>query len=326
MFYSLAVKMPPHFGFDPSDKTVKDRLLNFDSVLRTYYAGNAGSGLRPHLLYGSHEMATQRDPILLPGLTVSSLDRYDPTSPAILEREDTHTHEEVRQLTEALKPLLGHVSRGYQGDLDSEGRMHGRGTFFFPNGHIYRGEWRAGLRHGHGTYHFRCSSSSSLSLAMAEAPSPSPSPSPSIGIEHENANGRLNDSVYEGEWREGLMSGRGRLVLGAVEMEYSGEWAAGRPHGRGQQVFRRSGDEYSGEWRHGLMHGHGQFKYSSSGAMYSGSFRRDRFEGEGTYIHGTGESYQGQWKDGMMHGKGTFKYRNGTTFEGLWLFDKRVTI
>ncbi len=38
------------------------------------------------------------------------------------------------------------------------------------------------------------------------------------------------------------------------------------------------------------------------------------------------ESYNGEWKDGMMHGVGVFRYRNGTTYEGEWRMDKRVTI
>ena len=223
MFYSAAIPIPANFGAGAHDVTTTDRLLSFDSLLRSHYQSTSR---RPHFLYGSHESATLRDPILLPPFDVSYFDRYCPSYEPGLQhlagrgagqaeqgeggrRRGLAEVELIVALTEEVKLLLQYVRHGYQGDVDPLGRMHGRGTMYYPNGHIYEGEWKDGLRHGRGTYRFHTHADSDILLVTER------------NYDGENDNGRLNDSVYEGEWREGLMWGRGTLTCSSG-MTYTG--------------------------------------------------------------------------------------------------------
>ena len=42
----------------------------------------------------------------------------------------------------------------YIGERNAKGERHGHGTFTYPNGDIYTGEWRDGVQHGQGTLTF----------------------------------------------------------------------------------------------------------------------------------------------------------------------------
>ncbi len=39
----------------------------------------------------------------------------------------------------------------YEGDVDENGKPHGRGKGMFSSNNVYEGEWKNGLRHGKGT-------------------------------------------------------------------------------------------------------------------------------------------------------------------------------
>ena len=185
--------------------TVANRLLNFDSILRQHYDKHTDAVThtcyRPHFLYGSHESATLREPLLLPQIDVRFFDRYDPTYPAGLQCMYEEIEVDlVKGLTEEVKILLNYVKLGYDGELDNTGRMNGRGTMYYMNGHIYTGEWKYGVRHGHGVYRFYISADSDIHTITV------------LNNNRENRNGRLNDNIYEGEWRDGLMWGQGNLT------------------------------------------------------------------------------------------------------------------
>ena len=205
LFYSAAVPIPADFGLEFHDVTVANRLLNFDSILRQHYDKNTdpvtNTCYRPHFLYGSHESATLREPLLLPQIDVRYFDRYDPTYPAGLQCiYDQREVGLVKGLASEVKVLLDYVKLGYDGGVDSSGRMSGRGTMYYKNGHIYSGEWKHGLRHGQGVYRFYISTESDIHTITV------------LNNSRENRNGRLNDSIYEGEWQDGLMCGHGILT------------------------------------------------------------------------------------------------------------------
>jgi hypothetical protein len=81
------------------------------------------------------------------------------------------------------------------------------------------GEWRDGLRTGHGTY------------TMASG-------------EH-----------YEGDWRDGTKNGHG-VKTWANGSRYDGDWLDNRRHGRGAEVLA-DGSHYDGEWRDDFPNGLG---------------------------------------------------------------------
>ena len=109
---------------------------------------------------------------------------------------------------------------GYDGESNEQGEAEGRGTFRFPEGHVYVGEWKAGQAEGRGTFKW------------------------------------ASGSVYDGEFRAGARHGRGmlRFVDGEV---YAGEGNAGTIEGRGT-FCHGNGDIYDGEFRAGKTAGRGK--------------------------------------------------------------------
>ena len=64
-----------------------------------------------------------------------------------------------------------------------------------------------------------------------------------------------NGGIYEGEWFEGAMHGKGIYTFANGNI-YVGEWLKGCMNGYGVCNFV-DGDIYEGEWFEGLMQGNG---------------------------------------------------------------------
>ena len=122
----------------------------------------------------------------------------------------------------------------------------------------YEGEWKDGLQHGRGTFHF----------AAGEK--------------------------YEGDWRNGKPNGRGVKTY-ADGRRYDGEWKDNAKHGRGRLTWA-DGASYEGDWVSDAYHGHGVLQ--SAEATYEGAFRAHQFHGQGTKTFADGRKLQGDWKNG----------------------------
>jgi len=153
---------------------------------------------------------------------------------------------------------------------------------------------------------------------------------------------------YEGEWFQGKMNGKGKLVFGdsPLEMEgstYIGEFDKGiltsgqilsddglivyngsisnfRPNGRG--VAEDNGVTYNGEWKDGSRSGNGTIT-TADGSRYEGEWKDDMFNGQGVYTYSNGDRYEGQWKDNKYNGQGVRTFADGGRFEGEWKDGKR---
>ena len=111
--------------------------------------------------------------------------------------------------------LVWRGSRGeltYEGDY-VDGRMHGHGSFLWPNGDRYEGAWRDGHRNGHGAYTW------------------------------------ADGGRYEGNYADSKRHGHG-IRLWANGVRYEGEWRDGRPHGYGVRTDP-DGDVFEGTWKRG---------------------------------------------------------------------------
>lgn len=115
--------------------------------------------------------------------------------------------------------------------------MDGRGTYVFPNGDRYSGDWRDGKQHGFGLYVIE------------------------------------SGDIYEGEWSYGLKQGRGREVY-ANDSFFEGEFADNSKNGFGT-FYYNTGIRYEGGWRNGLRHG-AAVLYRSSDAREETEWRDDR--------------------------------------------------
>jgi hypothetical protein len=138
-----------------------------------------------------------------------------------------------------------------------EGRLEGLGTWYFTNGDRYVGAFRSNFPHGKGT------------LYTAEG------------------------TVTIGEWREGE-------YVGASEArpERLGCVAGDCQDGHGTYIFREATATYTGTFREGKPHGAGVIRYAN-GNRYEGDWEHGLFHGIGTLFQRDGTEVKGLWRNGQ---------------------------
>jgi hypothetical protein len=109
----------------------------------------------------------------------------------------------------------------------ADNRFEGEGRQLLPSGEDYIGQWRGGVRHGHGCW--------------------------------QRAAGGAEE--YDGEWAEGVRHGRGTLTEGEGSKVTKGRWERGvlredEPHHVGCTL--PDGATYRGGWLKGQRHGRGR--------------------------------------------------------------------
>jgi hypothetical protein len=171
--------------------------------------------------------------------------------------------------------------------------VSGYGSFTFPNGDNYTGEWANSNPHGRGKM-------------------------VSWG------------SVYEGNFRNGVREGKGvtRYSDGA---SYDGEYRNDNRDGTG--VFKWgpgqwAGDVFEGRWRNDVKDGAGVIKFAN-GNTYVGSYKNGLKEGKGvatfavdgkTSLRGlsttwnAGDVYDGEWRADRRHGACRYTFFNGEVY------------
>jgi hypothetical protein len=154
----------------------------------------------------------------------------------------------------------------YEGEF-LEGDIVGKGVYMYANGNRYEGEFtRPCQKHGKGKFSWK------------------------------------DGSIYFGEFRNGLRSGKGKMT-----------WVGGE----------FNGDCFEGEFLDGDVCGFGTYKYHN-GNVYVGNFRAPCVKhGEGIYTWKAGGEFVGMFKDGKRCGQGRMIYRNGNVYEGLYAESKR---
>ena len=236
--------------------------------------------------------------------------------------------------------FFGGCSKYYESNCNN-----GTGTFYYPNGSRYIGEWKNGKRHGKG----RIVKYSGII----------------------DKKWSFNGSEYNGEWKNDKEDGVGTLIGVDFDSKYIGEWKNGKRHGKGRYIFMGVFD-YEGEWENGKMHGritetqrfflddwvspgvtndsliieleklkidkisyylykngkyiatltgncdngNGTIIYKN-GAKYEGEWEKRMWDGYGKYNDSTGV-YEGLWKDNKKHGKGTLTYKSGNKEQQLY--------
>jgi hypothetical protein len=148
--------------------------------------------------------------------------------------------------------------------------ISGHGSFEFPDGDKYTGEWLNSKPHGQGRFEFR------------------------------------NGNLYVGTFRNGLRHGKG-VHTWARGNKYEGDYVNDKMHGKG--VFTSaSGNKYEGDYVNDKMHGKGVFT-SDSGNKYEGDYVDGKMHGKGVFTFPNGDTYEGAFVNGDFHGKGSFKFK-----------------
>ncbi len=150
----------------------------------------------------------------------------------------------------------------YEGNF-LEGAISGDGSFYFANGDYYEGAFVNGYAHGKG------------SMLYADG--------------H-----RVTGTWEEGEYvGEGSVAADGRT--GCLEGDCQNGW--------GTYVYEDGMAKYTGTFRNGLPEGQGVVHYAN-GERYEGEWVQGGFEGEGTLFLMDGTAVRGFWKDGTYMGEG----------------------
>src|ERR1700737_77206 len=134
-------------------------------------------------------------------------------------------------------------------------------------------------------------------------------------------------SEYTGDWRQGVMEGRGIMTFGQSSpslYSYNGEWKANKFHGEGVLSYRTfhqlpsTQAHYEGLFKMGKMDGQG-YRAGPDRDNYDGGWKEDKRHGTGTQIWADGSRYTGEGYDDRRHGSGTYyNDSDGVMYEGDW--------
>jgi len=144
---------------------------------------------------------------------------------------------------------------------------------------------------------------------------------------------------YEGDWKHGRWTGRGRLSNGDGDF-YEGGLKNDHKHGQGKMKFAdgrtfegeylngqmvegkmtyQDGSTYTGSWVDGMRHGRGRCVFTDE-SIYEGEFKEGEFFGHGKMTWNDGGWYEGEWLNGDMHGLGREVRADGSLrHDGEWL-------
>lgn len=172
----------------------------------------------------------------------------------------------------------------YKGDF-LDGKKHGNGSYVYANRYFhYDGDWLNGKKHGWGKF-------------------------------------TIGDSVYEGEFQEGEITGQGRRMW-ADGSTYDGWFQDGEMHGLGIRV-QSDGTRYEGQWRFNQRHGEGKLMFPD-GSCYEGIFCDHKVCGKGVFSRADGSILAGTFKDGLLCGRGRAQNAQGDVYEGDSVDGKKV--
>lgn len=162
--------------------------------------------------------------------------------------------------------------------------INGKGTFAYPDGSKYEGEFANKKVHGWGTWDYPNGDKFVGSFQK--------------GLEDgQGALYKKNGTVQVGQWIAGEYIGQsksGILKVGCVDGNCQ--------QGIGTYVYDEGVATYSGSFNNALPDGNGTCEYSN-GERYEGQWSRGAFNGVGTLFFNDGTTASGMWLNGTYLGK-----------------------
>ncbi len=147
----------------------------------------------------------------------------------------------------------------YEGQF-LNGSIHGAGTFYYYNGDRYVGQFRKGFKDGDGIMYYR------------------------------------DGTRLSGLWREGEFVNNGSL-----NTQREGCVSGDCYNGTGTYVFKDGNGKYVGSFLGGKAHGQGVIYYAN-GERYEGEMASGQFNGKGTYYKRSGTTISGFWQNSTYMG------------------------
>lgn len=155
----------------------------------------------------------------------------------------------------------------------------GYGTYVYPSGAKYIGEFSNGKLHGKGIFYYS------------------------------------DGNKYIGNWEQQLREGKGKMLFVSGN-EYFGQFKSNKMSGKGVMTYA-NGDHFEGLWSNNLQNGFGIFTYVN-GNRYEGQFVNGQYSGQGILYYADGSKYEGEWLENRRHGEGMMHYPDGETVFGKW--------
>ncbi len=117
-----------------------------------------------------------------------------------------------------------------------------------------------------------------------------------------------------------VFKGFGKFIM-ADGSFYEGQFKDGEITGNGLKLNKQSGTEYKGEFFEGCYHGKGHLRSKISKLIYQGDFHNNMRHGFGELFEvNTNRNYKGQWYLNKRQGQGIQHYTDGSTYSGSILF------
>ena len=144
--------------------------------------------------------------------------------------------------------------------------QNGVGTFRWPSGTAYSGDWANGQRDGKGNQLW--------------------------------SDGRK----YSGDWKSGDRHGQGAHTYARGD-RYEGQWIQDHKDGEGT-YFWADGSFYNGFFKNDVPSGYGTKHWPSHNTHYVGAWAHGQQNGYGTLTYAGGNTWTGEWKDGQKTADG----------------------
>lgn len=157
--------------------------------------------------------------------------------------------------------------------------INGYGTYEFPGGAVYEGDFVNNKMNGKGVMKY------------------------------------ADGAKYLGNWTNNSREGKGRMLLANGDV-YFGFFSNNKYHGEGLMTYANGGS-YEGNWQQGQATGEGVFDFPN-GDRYEGAVLNGRFNGQGTIYYANGSRYEGEWRGDVRQGLGTLYSANGEQVNGQW--------
>lgn len=122
-----------------------------------------------------------------------------------------------------------------------------------------------------------------------------------------------NGNYYLGDFQKGLKEGTGKEET--TDHIYEGQYKDDVKCGKGRLSYKLTNDFFEGEFSENLINGSGFYTWSNKDT-YEGTFINGKMHGKGIYKWPDGGEYVGEYINNIKEGRGRFRWSNGRIFDG----------